>query len=153
MEIKAAMPEDVASICELYAEFFKYNASLQPEYYKSGRELGGYPNSTIESVDSDILIAVNNNKICGFIHIKESETPPFDAFVQHRYAEIIDFIVTKRYRRGGVGTMLMDAAKQWSKSRGLEYVELSVLSNANGEKCFYEQADFQMVSHTMRCSL
>lgn len=153
MDIRVAVLEDVTEICGLYNEFFEYNSSLQPEYYRYGKETGSYPESTIASNESDIFVAVDNGKICGFIHVKEAETPPFDAFVPHKYAEIIDFIVALSYRRCGIGTMLMDAVKQWSKSRGLEYVELSVLSNAKGEKLFYEQENFKTVSHTMRCPL
>lgn len=153
MEIRVATLEDVTSICELYNEFFEYNSSLQPEYYRPGKEMGSYPKSTIENKESDIFVAVEDNKIYGFIHIKEAKTQPFDALVQHKYAEIIDFIVTSSYRRRGIGTMLMDSAKQWDKSRGLKYVELIVLSDAKGEKLFYEQVNFKTVSHSMRCPL
>lgn len=153
MEVRIAVLEDVNSICQLYNEFFEYNATLQPKYYRNGKENGSYPKSTIESKESDIFVVVDDNRICGFIHIQEAKTPPFDAFVPHKYAEIIDFIVTVQYRRRGAGAMLMDAAKKWSNSRGLEYMELLVLTDAKGEKLFYEQENFETVSSTMRCQL
>lgn len=153
MEIRLATFNDIEPICQLYNEFFAYNANLQPAYYKAGKENGDYPKSIIASKNSDIFIALENDKIFGFIHIKEAKTPSFDAFVLHSYAEIIDFIITAAYRKRGVGSMLMDAAKQWAKTRNLDYIELFVLSEAKDELRFYEHKDFVPASHTMRCPL
>jgi GNAT superfamily N-acetyltransferase len=153
MEIRLATLSDIEPICQLYHEFWRYNADLQPMYYKEGKESGEYPRSTITGEESDIILAVDNETIVGFIHVKETRTPPFDAIVQHKCAEIIDFIVTAPCRKKGVGTELMNAAKQWSKSRSIDYIELFVLSNAVDEFHFYEHKDFVAVSHTMRCTL
>lgn len=153
MVVRLATLNDIAAICQLYNEFFAYNAGLQPKYYKAGKEAGSYPKSTIESKESDIFVAVENDTVAGFIHIRETKTPPFDALVPHNYAEVIDFITTAAHRNKGIGTMLMDAAKQWSKIRNLDYIELFVLRNAKDEIRFYEHSDFVHVSHTMRCQL
>lgn len=153
MNIKIATLNDIEEICQLYDEFFAYNAGLQPSSYKAGKEKGEYPKSTIENNESEIFMAIENGVAVGFIHIREAKTPAFDAFVPHHYAEIIDFMTTAAYREKGIGTMLMDAAKQWAKARNLEYIELLVLSNAKAEICFYEHKSFVPVSHTMRCSL
>ena len=127
MEIRLATLNDIEPMCRLYHEFWQYNADLQPIYYKVGNESGGYPKNTIISEKSDIFIAVENNTIVGFIHIKEAQTPPFDAFVKHNYAEIIDFITTAAYRKKGIGSNLMDAAKQWAKERNLDSTEFKEL--------------------------
>ena len=153
MEVRLATLNDIEPICRLYHEFWQYNADLQPAYYKAGKEGGEYPRSTITGEESDLILAVDNETIVGFIHVKETRTPPFDAIVQHKYAEIIDFIVTAPCREKGIGSELMNAAKQWSKSRNLDYIELFVLSNAAKEFHFYENKDFVTVSHTMRCTL
>lgn len=153
MEIRLATLNDISEICLLYNEFFAYNASLQPTYYKAGKESGGYPKSIIESKDSDIFVAIDSDKVAGLIHITEAKTPPFDAFVPHNYAEIIDFITTAEYRKKGIGTKLMDVAKQWAEARNLDYIELFVLNEAKDEIDFYEHKNFVSVSHTMRCTL
>lgn len=153
MLIRLATLNDIESICRLYNEFFAYNAGLQPEYYKAGTESGEYPKSSITNESSDIFVAAENGIIVGFIHIKESQTSPFDAIVPHKYAEVIDLIVTASYRKMGIGSMLMDAAKQWSKAKNLDYIELFVLLEATDEILFYKHKGFKTVSHTMRCIL
>ena len=153
MEIRAAVPGDVEQICRLYDAFFAYNAKLQPEYYSPAKEIGNYPKSVIKSESADILIAVESGAVVGFLHIRKARTPSFDAIVPHGYAEIIDFFVTDSHREKGIGSALMEAAKQWGKVHNLDYIELFALSNAHDALRFYEQRDFTTVSHTMRCML
>ena len=150
MEIRLAVSKDIEQICQLYNEFFAYNARLQPKYCRAAEENGEYPRSTTTNKNSDIFIAVENDTIVGFVHIREAQTPQFDSVVPHKYAEIIDFMVTASHREKGIGSKLMDEAKQWSKVRNLDYIELVVLSNAKEAFSFYEQKDFVAVSHIMR---
>ena len=153
MEIRAAEHGDIEQICGLFNEFFAYNAEKDPVYCRAGKEPGGYPKSVIESDGADIIVAVDNDVIIGFIHIKESKTPPYDALVQNHYAQIIDFIVTAERRKEGTGTKLMDAAKAWANDRKLDYIELFVLDGAKNEHRFYENNDFVPVMHTLRYML
>ena len=153
MKIKLATLNDIGQICSLNHEFWHHNADLQPEYYKETKESGEYPKDVINNENSDIFLAVEEDKIVGLIHVKESQTLPYDSIVQHKYAEVIDLIVTKSYRRKGIGSQLMNVAKEWSKMRNLDYIELFVLSNAKNENLFYEHYGFDIVSHTMRYKL
>ena len=102
---------------------------------------------------SDLIVADEDGELLGFIHIREGKTPPYDALMQNHYAQIIDFIVTEKQRQKGIGTKLMDAAKQWANERKLDYIELFVLDGAKSEHRFYENNDFTPVFHTLRCML
>ena len=153
MEIRLATINDVEKLCPLFTEFFAYNAELQPMYCSASNENGEYPKKVIEREYSDILIAVENDVIVGFMHIKQMETPLVASVVHHHYAEIMAFMVTASHRERGIGSMLMDAAKQWSNSRNLEYIELFSLSNADEANKFYDSKDFVTVSHTRRFAL
>jgi len=153
MEIRRAMLNDIEQLRQLNYEFWVYNARLQPEYYKEAKESGAYPKSVITNDDSDIIIATESDTVMGLIHVIKSKTPPYAPIVQHEYAEVVDLIVSAPYRRKGIGTKLMDAAKEWGKARNLDYIELFVLSDAKGEIAFYEDYGFDTVSHTMRFGL
>jgi len=153
MEIRPATHNDIDQICQLYNEFFAYNAIMDPVYCRAGKETGEYPKTVIEDIGSDLIVAVENDKLTGFIHIKEGRTPPYDALKQNHYAQIIDFIVTEKHRQKGIGKKLMDAAKEWAIKRDLDYIELFVLQGAKNEHRFYENNDFVTVMQTMRCML
>ncbi|MCL2377438.1 MAG: GNAT family N-acetyltransferase [Defluviitaleaceae bacterium] len=150
MEIRLATLNDIDAICPLLNEFFAYNAGLAPMFCKMDDERGDYPKSIIESSDADFLIAVENGIIRGFVHISQMKTPPFGSIVPYRYAEIIGFMVTEAHRGKGIGTKLMDAAKEWSNARNLDYIELAVMANSKNALEFYEQKDFSTTLHIMR---
>lgn len=153
MKIRLAEINDIPEICKLYNEFFVYNSEQQPQYYQTAKETGQYPKSVIDNSVEDIYVAADGNFIVGLVHITEEKTPPYDCFVQHKYATIIDLFVTEDYRGKGVGRQLLEAAKQWAKTRGLDYIELNVLAeNENGMQ-FYLHEEFGIVSHIMRYKL
>ncbi len=153
METRLATPEDIPALCRLYEDFFACNAALQPGYYRAGQERGAYPESVVAADDADIIVAAEVGAILGFLHIRQAHTPPFDAFVPHQYAEIVDLFVAAPHRETGVGTKLMETAKQWARARELDYIELFVLSNAKDAIRFYTQGGFAEVSQTMRFTL
>jgi len=141
---------DIEALCPLLTEFFAYNAKLQPEYFIAAIERGAYPKEIIESENSDFIIAIDNGVIIGFIHINQMKTPPYDAIAPHNYAEIMAFMVTASHREQGVGFLLINASKQWSNVRNLDYIELISLINAEEANRFYDNRDFATVSHIRR---
>lgn len=80
--------------------------------------------------------------------IFEKESPDFNFRVKHKYAYIMDIIVTKKYRRKGIASRLVDTAIQWFKERKLDYIELSVLAN-NSAVDFYHKLNFKESVLTM----
>jgi len=153
MEIRVASLNDIEALCPLLTEFFAYNTMLQPEYCIAAIERGAYPKEIIESENSDFIIANENDVVIGFIHINQMKTPPYDAITPHNYAEIMAFMVTASHREQGVGSLLIDASKQWSIARNLDYIELASLTNAEAANRFYDNKDFATVSHIRRYTL
>ncbi len=153
MEISLATLEDVNEISVLYQEFYALNAAFQPEFYQTATETGAYPRFVIESSQGDLLIATETDSVIGLIHVEESKTPPYPTVVQHRFAEVIDLIVAEPFRGKGAGTLLIEAARQWAKNRGLDYLELFVLSENQGGIAFYHRNGFRTVSHNMRLTV
>ena len=150
MEIKIATLNDIEALCPLIIEFFAYNAQLSPVYSFAAIERGDYPKMIIESENSDFLIAIRDDDIIGFIHINQMKTPPYDAIVQYDYAEIMAFMVRVQSRVQGVGTLLIESAKEWSKKRNLKYIELVSLKNAKEANIFYDKKDFTVESYIRR---
>ncbi len=153
MVIRKAILDDLPGIIKLYDEFFRYNHTLQPSYYCAASSNEDYPKETIRNETADLLVAENDGNLIGMLHIRESSTPPYDAFVPHRFSEIVDFIVTESERNKGIGQKLLDAAKEWTAERNLDYIELFVLSDAKNENRFYKNQGFRATSETLRYSV
>lgn len=153
MLIRLAQKSDIPQIAVLYTEFFSYNAGQQPKYYKPATEPGSYPESVVENETEDLFVAEAEGNLVGLLHILEEKTPPYDCFVEHRYATIMDLYIKENFRKQGVGRCLLQSAKEWAKSRSLDYIELNVLAeNLNGIG-FYEHEGFGEISHIMRLGL
>ena len=153
MEIRLATKNDIKEISGLFTEFYAYNAMQPPKYYAASTESGQYPGAVIDSHGGDIIVAVIDGAIVGFLHIEEDKTPPYPSVAAHRFACIVDFIVTEHHRKAGIGHKLLEEARQWARARQLEYLELMVLENNDIGRSFYERENFSVVSQTMRLDI
>ena len=104
----------------------------------------------IKGKRSDFLLAEKESKLLGFALVQEVETPSFDCVLPHRYAYLMDLVVHPQFRSHGIGTLLLNAVKDWARQRRLEYVELTVLHENAGAIRLYERESFQETMKTMR---
>ena len=51
------------------------------------------------------------DKVVGFVSVFEKKSPDFNFMVQHKYAYLMDIIVTKTWQGKGIAALLMDEAK------------------------------------------
>ena len=153
MNIRFATKDDIKLISKLFTEFYAYNAMQQPKYYVATKESGKYPDAVIDSENGDIMVAVVDDAIIGFIHIEADNTPSYPSPVSHRFACIVDFFVVEQHRKKGIGRLLLEEAKLWARAHQLEYLELMVLENNEVGRNFYERENFSTVSQTMRLDI
>ena len=153
MNIRLATLDDVAVICEMYEGLFAYHAGLQPTYFKEAEEHGGYPESTIKSETADLIVAEIDGSVVGFTHVLENKSLPYDCIVQYKFAVCVDLYVSPAHRRMGVATELLNAIKEWTKKRKLDFIEIKVLSGNDNAIRLYEHEGYSNVYHTMRCPL
>ena len=157
MYIRIANKNDVDRIYLFYKELFSYLAFLQPDHYKTAEPNREYLSKIIDDDNADFLLAVradaDNETILGFAFLQEQETQPFDCLVYHKFAHLMDILVTQSFRGKGAGTALVNAAKQWGKNRGLDYLVLNVLAENKNAMGLYEHEQFQKASQIMRFEL
>ncbi len=73
--------------------------------------------------------------------------------VPHRFTYLTDLVVDPLEQEKGIGTILIEEVKQWSKKKGSDYVELGVLSQNRRAIALYEKMDFEECMKTMRTKL
>lgn len=86
-------------------------------------------------------IALDGESPCGLVACYTEEQDPHSAHV-------ISMWFDPRYRRAGVGTVLIEALKTWGSSRGLGQLRLMVTSVNTGAARFYERLGFSMTGKT-----
>lgn len=150
INIQHANISDLPAIESIYRELFAHMAELQPDYYLKASQDPTFIQKMIEANDSALLIAKKDDQVLGFIMAQEQVTPPYNCIAPHKFAYIFDFVVTEKARGLGVGKQLMNALEEWTKSRHLDYIELSVLSNNIEAHKLYENIGYTDATHIMR---
>lgn len=150
IKISHAQLADLSAIEHIYKELFIHMAELQPDYYLKASQDPAFIQTMIESDDSALLIAKKDHSVLGFIMAQEQATPSYNCIAPHQFAYIFDFVVTEQARGLGIGKQLMNAMEAWAKSRNLDYIELSVLSNNTEAHKLYENIGYTNATNIMR---
>lgn len=153
MEVRTAVLDDIDGIAKLYIKQFCKMKDLQPDFFQEGSQSKEFIKSIIEENNSDFLVIMNENHMVGFLLLQSKETPDFSCFIKHKYAYLMDIVISEDYRGKGMGSLLLNEAKIWANDKKLDYIELNVLSNNNDAIQFYQRHDFKEKSQTMFCKL
>ena len=140
MKLLLATQKDIPNISPLYRSLFESVAELEPYFFKEAEQDSSFLETTVNSDDSDIIMAVMNDQVVGFALIQLQETPPYNVYQKHQFAYLIDLITKSQHRGKGVATALLEECEAWSKRKGAEYLELSVLTkNSNAYELYLKQ--------------
>lgn len=153
MNIELACINDLNDIKRLYEILFLDMSKLQPEYCRGADQDDNFLKKIIESDQDDILIVKENHQVLGFALVQQQNTPPFNCFIPHKYAYLMDIVVAPDQRGKGIGRQLINAVKSWAKARKLEYIELGVLSQNENAIKLYESMEFVECRKTMRMKI
>ena len=148
--IRAAEKADVPAVCALYPAFFSAMAAYEPGYFQPGDADRVFLEQLVSGEEGGILLALKDEALLGFAALQIQQAPAFPCMVPHRYAYLMDLAVRPDRQGGGVGTCLLAAARDWTMSQGLDYLELCVLERNRRAKQLYERFGFRTVLHTMR---
>ena len=153
MEIRAAVPEDIPSLLALYKGLFAEAAQIQPYNFRPAEQSEEFLKQVMADPSSALLTAVSEGKPVGFALLRELRTPSAPCLTPHRFAALEDLAVAPELRGVGVGSSLLDAAKDWARSRGLDYLELNVLAENTQAKRLYERNGFESAVCKLQCHL
>jgi GNAT superfamily N-acetyltransferase len=97
-------------------------------------------NAVMENKDHDAFVAVHKNNVIGWIGVARAiqiETLP--------YCEIRGLIVDDKYRKHGIGKMLIEKAKQWAKEKGNDKLRLRCNVIRTEAHLFYQHLGFKEI--------
>jgi GNAT superfamily N-acetyltransferase len=129
ISIRRIAREDAAAISEL---------SCQLGYPLSSEQTLQNIEAVMGNKDHDAFAAVYESNVIGWIGIAYSiqiEMPP--------YCEIRGLVVDDKYRKSGIGKMLIEKARQWAKERGNDKLRLRCNVIRTETHLFYQHLGFK----------
>ena len=148
MIIKEVSDELEAKICddlltELILDEKKYNSNVNEDF-----KVNNYYKNYIGKDSSKLLVALEDNKIIGFIFTKiiGDETEKSSAKIDALY-------VVKEYRNKGVATKLIESIKTWLKDIEIDSVTISTMYQNEIAKKLYYKLGFNDYYVTLKCNI
>lgn len=151
--IGPAREADIPALLRLYRVLDREMAAMQPDFYTAAPRDPVFLASVIREAGGEVFLARLAGEAVGFALVRETWTPEGSYILPHRFADLYDLVVDPGARGQGVGRRLVQAVKQWAKGRGLEYVELGILSENAAAAELYDGEGFREASRTLRCFL
>lgn len=151
MIIRVAEMKDVKELRILYTELEQDAVKYQPEHFVLGYRDDEFFSNIIKSENQEILVAEIDFKVVGFSHVMILEQKNISCLKPQTVAYIQDFDVLEEKRGQGIGTVLMNACKEYGKKQGADFIRAQVFpQNIDGMR-FYERNGFCEMMKTIEC--
>jgi GNAT superfamily N-acetyltransferase len=136
IEIRPATIEDEDDALYLLEQLFEPPGGVPPDYTRE-RSSAAF-RWAVEQSDADVLLAFDGERAVGLTSVyADIQSLGFGP-----KCWLQDMVVDRERRSGGIGGLLMAAAEEWARARGLTHIELSSNSGRVDAHRFYEQQGF-----------
>lgn len=150
--IRGATPADFKALNEIAAEGDAFHARGVPQVFQKpfrpGRSREFWA-GVLRSRNGAILVAEHEGHIVGFLQVAVRNSSRLPLLRRRRFGYVSDLGVARRWRRRGVGSLLMAATHRWLLRRRVREIELNVWSFNRGAVKFYERLGYRFLSHRM----
>jgi len=138
--IREAEISDLKRIQELSQEFIEHEEKLVTTEYMTSLDWAlsnaGYENYK-RNIENDFLFVVCiEDKIIGYMTCWINKKQEWD---KHKTVEIGNLYIQEEYRNKGIGTKLIEKAKNICKQNNIKFLEVKVLYDNELAKKFYEK--------------
>lgn len=153
MQIREAGLEDIKDIKKLYWELDSDAIQYQPSLFTRTERPDDFLTDIIKNDKADIIVMEVDRRIIGFSLVQEKETPQISCLKEKKFVYVLDFVITEAFRSNGLGTLLLEASKEWGKKRGVDFLRLSVFEDNIKGQDFYRKNGLNATMKTMECEL
>ncbi len=147
MIIRKAVREDISELNELLTLLIqderKYDKNINPDF-----EVTEMYENYVDDDNSCLLLAEDDNKhIVGYLFgylVNEGDVNI------NKVSKLDAMFVREEFRRQDIGSSLVERFKEWSKDKGVKYIELNVCTRNDIAKILYDRQDFKLVAEVLK---
>jgi ribosomal protein S18 acetylase RimI-like enzyme len=154
--VRPARLEDYDRLNAVFQEGDRLHRSALPDVFRApdgpARAIDHLADM-LSSENSALFVAEVKGKVIGAVSVQIHEAPAIPVLVPRRFAAVSDVVVTRGFRRQGVGRALMEKAQGWARERSVGQAELTVYEFNQDALGFYRRLGYRVVSRRLRKSL
>jgi GNAT superfamily N-acetyltransferase len=113
----------------------------------------GWYRSFTDQPSKGILVADYEGTPVGVAMLEVKMSPAYEVLVPRKYVYLNELAVALEHRRKGIGSMLIEASRQWSKQRDASGLELNVWEFNQAAIAFYHSLGMKTINRTMNMPL
>lgn len=153
--VRKAKRNELERVNELRNMVNKIHVNGRPDVFRQGfcDELRQHVYDKYDAGNSDVLVAIMDNMICGFATVEYIEKPQSPYNNSRKFYRIEEFGVDENVRRKGVATALITFMKEDALRRGYKKIELDMWEFNDGALAFYEKVGFRTYRRYMDMDL
>jgi GNAT superfamily N-acetyltransferase len=157
LEIRAAVPDDIPSLCRLYFTFHEYHVRHLPDRLRSVDEPGVFDTAglahDLQGILGDaraaILVAQKGGAVIGLaeVHLKADDPDP--RRISHRFAHLQSLVIQEGHRKRGAGDQLLRAVEGWARAHGASEIRLDTWEFPGDPVAYYEARGYRTLRRQM----
>ena len=151
MLIRKATMDDIEALRVLYLELEQDGVKYQPEHFVIGYRDNTFFEQIFNSENQDILVAEIDSKVVGFSHVMILKQKKVGCLKPQTVVYIQDLDVLTEMRSQGIGSLLMNASKEYGIAHGADFIRTQVFPQNTDGMRFYEKNGFCEMMKTIEC--
>ena len=161
VSIRPAQDHDAEALCNIYYDFHEFHVCGVPTHLRSLGDKEQWDRTSLrealarimESDDSRIFVAEAAGEPVGLVEVHVRQDSEEATLVQYRYVELQSLVVSAPFRRNGIGTQLVAAARRWAGEKGATEMRLGAWEFNQTAREFYETVGFKTLKRRMIAEL
>jgi len=142
--VRLAKEDELEKVNIIRKQVHMLHSNGRPDIFKVefSKQLENHIYSFFNNENSDVIVALKDDKICGFACVEYVTKTDSPYSHKRRYYHVAEFGVDEQTRRQGVGTELFTYIKQNAFKMGFDKIELDVWEFNEAALKFYEASGF-----------
>lgn len=147
-------PEYFEQVLDILGESNCLHAQNDPEQFICAPRENSIPylHCILEHPNNFGYVALVDGKVAGLL-LAGLKSRDENIYHNQKYYQIFDIVVGEKYKKRGLGKMLINRLVEESHTDGIKQIELEVFSFNSDAVAFYEKLNFREVSRIMTLQL
>lgn len=126
IKIRNAIEKDIPQLVKIWREMWDFHAELDKRFTATAIANEVMTKWMEENLHNEraLLLVAEDSEVVGYLTAFILENPPVVS--AQFYGLISEIAITEKFRRNGIGGLLLNEAHKWLKERNASYVEVNV---------------------------